>query len=281
MDNNQTTHPSSQLHNAQMIKNGNDTTFYHTDNAQTDTMSLENQFDAKDSSSWFNESLLLSWQQTFGNIKHGYVKAADNLVDELLVTLTQKQVNDALYNFVTKNVGLLHNLKLDIHDNWLRLTCTVDIMGLYTTVASNFELVHLQLDRHTQRLVLKQIGDTDVIELHSKQWYKAPAARLGVGLYRTLLRKDPLPFILNKIKIKGIPFTGHKGNIIYLDIGRWLKNNDMIMKNLKKVQINDGYLKAQQLLLKVQPNFGDILSFGDPDADIITEKDNPKYQKAD
>lgn len=264
-----------------MIKNGNDTTFYHTDNAQTDTMSLENQFDAKDSSSWFNESLLLSWQQTFGNIKHGYVKAADNLVDELLVTLTQKQVNDALYNFVTKNVGLLHNLKLDIHDNWLRLTCTVDIMGLYTTVASNFELVHLQLDRHTQRLVLKQIGDTDVIELHSKQWYKAPAARLGVGLYRTLLRKDPLPFILNKIKIKGIPFTGHKGNIIYLDIGRWLKNNDMIMKNLKKVQINDGYLKAQQLLLKVQPNFGDILSFGDPDADIITEKDNPKHQKAD
>lgn len=281
MDNTQTTHLSSQLHNAQMIKNGNDTTFYHTDNAQTDTMSLENQFDAKDSSSWFNESLLLSWQQTFGNIKHGYVKAADNLVDELLVTLTQKQVNDALYNFVTKNVGLLHNLKLDIHDNWLRLTCTVDIMGLYTTVASNFELVHLQLDRHTQRLVLKQIGDTDVIELYSKQWYKAPAARLGVGLYRTLLRKDPLPFILNKIKIKGIPFTGHKGNIIYLDIGRWLKNNDMIMKNLKKVQINDGYLKAQQLLLKVQPNFGDILSFGDPDADIITEKDNPKHQKAD
>ena len=46
-------------------------------------MSLENQFDAKDSSSWFNETLLLSWQQTFGNIKHGYVKAADNLVDEL------------------------------------------------------------------------------------------------------------------------------------------------------------------------------------------------------
>lgn len=187
MDNTQTTHLSSQLHNAQMIKNGNDTTFYHTDNAQTDTMSLENQFDAKDSSSWFNETLLLSWQQTFGNIKHGYVKAADNLVDELLVTLTQKQVNDALYNFVTKNVGLLHNLKLDIHDNWLRLTCTVDIMGLYTTVASNFELVHLQLDRHTQRLVLKQIGDTDVIELHSKQWYKAPAARLGVGLYLSLI----------------------------------------------------------------------------------------------
>ena len=105
MDNTQTTHLSSQLPNAQMMKNGNDTTFYHTDKTQTDTMSLENQFDAKDSSSWFNESLLLSWQQTFGNIKHGYVKAADNLVDELLVTLTQKQVNDALYNFVTKMLG--------------------------------------------------------------------------------------------------------------------------------------------------------------------------------
>lgn len=66
--------------------------------------------------SLISDSLLLGWQQAFGNIKHGYVKAADSLVDEIRVTLTQQQVNDALYKFVTKNVKMLHNLKLDIHE---------------------------------------------------------------------------------------------------------------------------------------------------------------------
>lgn len=230
--------------------------------------------------SLISDSLLLGWQQAFGNIKHGYVKAADSLVDEIWVTLTQQQVNDALYKFVTKNVKMLHNLKLDIHEGWLRLSCTVDIMGIFATVASNFELVHLQLDRHTQRLVLRQISNTDIIELHTKQWYKAPAARMAVGAYRLFLRKDPLPFILSSIKIKGIPFTEHKGDVIYLEIGRWLKNSEMIMTNLKKAQVNDGELGAQQLLLKIQPNFGEILSLGDPNADIISEKDNPdKHQQ--
>lgn len=245
--------------------------------------SLLNEHTYDDSSSFqsdalISDGLLSGWQQVFGNIKHGYIKAADSLVDEILITLSQKQVNDALYKFVTKNVKMLHNLKLDMHDNWLRLTCTVNIMGIFATVASNFQLVHLQLDRHTQRLVLRQISDTDIIELHTKQWYKAPAARIALGAYRLFLRKDPLPFILSSIKIKGIPFTEHKGNVIYLDIGRWLKSNEMIMTNLKKAQVNDGDLKPQQLLLKIQPNFGDILSFGDPNADIITEKDNPDKQ---
>ena len=113
--------------------------------------------------SLISDSLLLGWQQAFGNIKHAYVKAADSLVDEIWVTLSQQQVNDALYKFVTKNVKMLHNLKLDIHEGWLRLSCTVDMMGIFATVASNFELVHLQLDRHTQRLVLRQISDTDII----------------------------------------------------------------------------------------------------------------------
>ncbi len=226
-------------------------------------------------SSFVFENLLMSWQQTLGNIKHNYAKAADNLVDELLATISGEQLNDALYQYVTKNVSFLHDLQIDLHDGWLRLQCTVDILGLYFTVASNFELIHMQLDKYTQRIVLKQISQTDVIELHSRQWYKAPAARLAVSIYRALLRKDPLAFILSSIKIKGVPFTEHKGEIIYLEIGRWLKNSEQIMTMLKKAQVNYGELHQDQLLLKVQLNFGEILSLGDPDADIITEKDNP------
>lgn len=225
------------------------------------------------------ENLLMGWQQTLGNLKHNYATTADNYIDEFLITVSQEQINDALYKFVTKKLKFLHLLTLDLQDGKLRLTCTVDMYGIYTTVAGNFELVHIQLDRHTQRLVLKQIGETEVLELHTKNWYKAPLVRFAIKTYRALTRKDPLPFILNQIKIKGVPFTENKGNIIYLEIGRWLKKIDRFNGMIRKVQVNHGIVKSEQLILQLQPNFGEILSFGDPNADIITAKDNPANAK--
>lgn len=221
------------------------------------------------------DNVLLGWQQTLGNLKHSYASAADNFVDEILLTVSQTQINDALNQFVVKNVGLLHHLSLQIHDGYLRLSCTADVMGMFISVASDFRLVHLQVDRHTQRLVLQQISDTDIIELHAKKWFYPPAIRFAVSAYRRLLRKDPLPFILNLIKIKGVPFVEYKGNVIYLEIGRWLGGIDHFQNTIRRAQVNNGELKPQQLLIKLQPNFGEILSFGDPNADIITHKDNP------
>ncbi|OOR90129.1 hypothetical protein B0181_05495 [Moraxella caviae] len=223
----------------------------------------------------FVEDLFLSWQQTLGSVKHSYASAADSFIDEFFVTVSQEQLNDLLYQYVTKNVDMVLDLKLELHDGWLRLIATVNFKGIFATVASNFELVQLQLDRHRQRLVLRQISDTDIIELHSRKFWQAPLARFAVKSYRTLLKKDPLPFILSSIPIKGVPFTEHKGDVIYLEIGRWLKKAKIVMKNIRKVQINTGVTMHEQLILKAQPNFGEILSFGDPNADIITEDDNP------
>lgn len=221
------------------------------------------------------EDLFVTWQQTLVSIKHSYAAATSNLIDEIEVPVIQSQINDALYTYVVKKVDMVHDLKLEIHEGWLRLSTTVNVKGIFASVASNFELVHLQLDRHTQRVVLRQISDTDVLELHSKSWWQAPLAKFAVNTYRTLLKKDPLPFILNKIKIKGVPFTEHKGNVIYLEIGRWLKNSEQIMNIIKKVQINQGILAKEQLILRAKPNFGEILSLGDQNSPIITEKDNP------
>lgn len=225
------------------------------------------------------ENLLFSWQQTLGNIKHSYATTADSLIDEFLLTISQAQINDALYQYVVRNVKMLHHLHLDLHEDYLRLTCTVDVMGIYATVASDFQLVQIQLNKHSQRLVLKQISPTDVLELHTRTWYQAPLARFAVGAYRALLRKDPLPFILSSIKIKGVPFTEHKGNVIYLEIGRWLTKIDKFADIIRRVQVNHGILKDEQLLLRLQPNFGEILSFGDPNDDIITAKDKPKIDE--
>lgn len=221
------------------------------------------------------EDLFASWQNTLSSIKHSYATATSNLIDEIKIPIMQAQINDALYTYVVKNVGMVHDLKLAIDDGRLRLSTTVNVMGIFASVASNFELVHLQLNRHTQRLVLRQISDTDVLELHSKAWWQVPLAKFALNAYRTILKKDPLPFILNKIKIKNVPFTEHKGNVVYLEIGRWLKNSEQIMDIIKKVQINQGTLAKEQLIIHAEPNFGEILSFGDANSPVITEKDNP------
>lgn len=223
----------------------------------------------------FLESIFARWQHALGSIKHSYAITADTWIDEILATVSQEQINDALHNFVVKNVSFLLKLELELFDEHLRLHCTANLLGMHLSVASNFKLIQIRLDRHVQKLVLQQISPTDVLSLHTKAWYKAPVITFAINAYRALLKKDPLPFLLSlSPKLRGLPFVEYKGNIIYLEIGRWLP--DDIKAHLKKAQINGGDTQKEQLVLRVQPNFGDILSFGDPNADIITEKDNPQ-----
>ncbi len=225
------------------------------------------------------ESLVAAFQNTLSNLKHSYATTAGNLVDEIWVTGSQEQINDALNRFVVKNVGMVLDLHLELFDGFLRLYCTADVLGMHLSVASNFKLTEARLDRHVQQFAFEQISNTDIITLHSKSWWKTPAIRFAVSAYRLLLKKDPLPFLLSlSPKLKGRPFVEYKGNVIYLEIGRWLSND--IKNHLKKAQVNHGMVKKEQLVLKVQPNFGEILSFGDPNADIITEKDNPKNSQS-
>lgn len=64
-----------------------------------------------------------------------------------------------------------------------------------------------------------------------------------------------------------------KEDIIYLDIHRWLKNNEKIMSTLHKVQVNYGEVEEEQLVLKTQVNYRDLLGGSNGD-NIISEKDN-------
>lgn len=221
------------------------------------------------------EVLLGSWQQLMGNLKTSYVNTTDRLIDEVYITLSQEQVNDALAKFVTNNVDMLLNLRMDLHHNWLRLYCTVNVMGIFASVYSDFRLVDASLTGKVQRFVFEQIGNTEIVELHSKKWWQVPAAKLGVKLYRTVMRADPLPFLLSKIKVKNEPFATHKGNYIYLDIHRYLAKQKKILKTLQKVQINHAETKNHELILKAQLNPAELISFGTSGEDIITEKDNP------
>lgn len=201
--------------------------------------------------------------------QNSYEKLENAVEQEFFVPANQTQLNQALERFVTNNVDAILDLHLDLHENWLRLYTTVNTYGVFANLAVNLSLVHVQLDRHHQRFVFGQLSNTDVLALHTDNYFKTKAVRLAVWFFHKVLKKDPLGMILQKINL-----VHQKEEILYLDIGRWLKKNQMIMDTLKKVQVNHGFLAEEQLVLKANANIAEIISLG-TDKLVISEADNP------
>ncbi|MBS9779348.1 MAG: hypothetical protein KGV51_01855 [Moraxellaceae bacterium] len=217
-----------------------------------------------------NEQLLLL-ANNFAKNMLGQMQTLNNkLEDEFLLTVQEKQLNDALARFVTRNVRAIREMKIELHDGWFRLSCIVYIKGIYAHLASNFDLVHIQLDRQRQRLVFAQQGDTEILELYTKNFLHKIAINKGVPLYRKIMKEDPLGLILKKINLARV-----KENVFYIDIGRWLRKNKKIMTNLYKVQVNYGRIAPHQLVLQAKANPRDLLAMNES-GNIISEKDKPE-----
>lgn len=210
------------------------------------------------------------WQYFTKQFQDTYEKLADTLDTEFQVPVSEADINKMLYQFVVKNVSSILDLHLNIYDGWFRLYATINIYGIFTEVASNFKLVHVQLDRNRQRLVFQQLTQTDVLSLNCQFYPKKSAVKSSIWLYRKLLQKDPLGFLLDLATV-----AKAKEDIIYLDMNRWLKKNQNIMQTLHKVQVNYGLLAEEQLILKANINIADVLNFGQNNA-LITEADNPE-----
>ena len=221
----------------------------------------------------FNESFSDGWDSITNTIKKLYNKTTDKLDDEIPLPVNQKYVNDALQKFVTDNVKSILELRVELHDDWLRLFCTINVAGIYTEVASNFSLVHVQLDRNVQRFVFGQLTYTDVLQLRCESFVKRQGIKLAIWFYHKVLKKDPLGVILTYINI-----ARAKEDIIYLDIHRWLKNNKKIMSALHKIQVNDGEVEEELLVLKTQVNYRDLLGSSRGE-DIIGDDDEPELMK--
>ena len=218
----------------------------------------------------FNESLSDGWESITHAIKKLYNKTTDKIDDEIRLPVAQKYVNDALQKFVTDNVGPILELRVELHDNWFRLYCTINVAGIYVEVASNFRLVHAQLDRNVQRFVFGQLTYTDVLNFRCESFVKRQGIKLAIWFYHSVLKKDPLGVILSYINI-----ARAKEDIIYLDIHRWLKNNKKIMSTLHKVQVNYGEVEEEQLILKTQVNYRDLLGTSSGE-NIINDGDEPE-----
>ena len=214
-------------------------------------------------------------QQVMQRSQRWYEKLEDAAEQEFLIPATERQINEALQKFVVKNVNAIMDLSLELHDGWLRLYATVNIKGIFAKLAVNLSLVHVQLDRHRQRFVFSQLSDTDVIALYTDSYLKTKGVDIALWWFHKVIKKDPLGLILGKINL-----TRQKEDILYLDIGRWLKKNKKIMDTLRKVQVNHGFLAEQQLVLKANANIADALNIG-TGKQVITEADNPANAKID
>ena len=221
----------------------------------------------------FSESFNEGWDSLTHTLKKLYNKTTDKLDDEIRLPVAQKYVNDALQKFVTDNVKAILELRVELHEQWFRLYCTINVAGIYVEVASNFRLVHAQLDRNVQRFVFGQLTYTDVLNLRCESFFKRQGIKLAIWFYHSVLKKDPLGVILTYINI-----ARAKEDIIYLDIHRWLKKNQKIMSTLHKVQVNYGEVEEEQLILKTQINYRDLLATSSNE-NIINDDDEPELMK--
>ena len=221
----------------------------------------------------FDESFSDGWERLTQSVKNLYNKTTDKFENELSLPVAQQYVNDALQKFVTDNVKAILELRVEMHDDWFRLYCTIDISGIYIEVASNFSLIHVQLDRNVQRFVFGQQTYTDVLNLRCESFIKRQGIKLFIWFYHRILKKDPLGFILSYINI-----ARAKDEVIYLDINRWLKKNKKIISTLHKVQVNYGELEEEQMILKTQINYRDLLA-ASSNEDIISDADKPELMQ--
>ncbi|MBE0443577.1 MAG: hypothetical protein ACTH7W_01910 [Psychrobacter sp.] len=222
----------------------------------------------------FDESFSNGWERLIQSVRQVYDKTADKFEDELALPVTQEYVNDALQKFVTNNVKAILELRVEMHDDWFRLYSTINTAGIYVEVASNFSLVHVQLDRNVQRLVFGQQTYTDILNLRCESYLKRQGVKFFIWFYHSILKKDPLGFLLSYIKI-----ARAKDEVIYIDIHRWLKNNKKIISTLHKVQVNYADLEEEQMILKAQVNYRDLLA-ASSNEDIISDDDEPDLMQA-
>lgn len=183
-----------------------------------------------------------------------YRIAEDFIEEEREFPLSQVLLNATIQKYVTDNVSALQDLHADIHDDWLKLYCTVDYSGLYATLCVDLKLVQMELNRDVQLLVFEQISETQVIEARFSSVFKKIGFNVAVFFFQKVLKKDPLGMILEKLEVVKV-----KHDLLYLDLNRWLGKVDSIMSTLRKIHVNHAVLRETEFVLLANVNVAGIL----------------------
>jgi hypothetical protein len=197
------------------------------------------------------------------NIKGFYHKAEDLIEEERELPLSQNLLNATIQKYVTDNVEALKDLHADIYDDWCRLYATLDYQGIYTTLSVDLRLVQMQLDKDIQQLVFEQISETEVISASFSSPIKKVAFNIALFVFKKILHKDPLGFILQKLDVIEI-----KHDLLYLGLNKYLENSDSVIRTLNKIHVNHAILREGQFVLKANLNLQGIFR-RDPQKDTL------------
>lgn len=189
------------------------------------------------------------------SVQRIYSRAEDLIEEEREFPVAQNMLNATFQKYVTDNVELLKDLHADLYDDWLRLYATVDVAGIYAALSVDLKLVQMEFNPDRQLIVFEQISQTQVIESRFSNVFKKMGVNFALFLSQKVLKKDPLAPILQHYKI-----LEAKHGLLYLDLNQWLGDVDVIMRTLRKVNVNHGVLKETELVLIGQVDLDGILN---------------------
>lgn len=194
-----------------------------------------------------------------------YQRAEDLIEEERDFSVSQNMLNATLQKYVTDKVTLLKDLHADVHNDWLRLYATVDIVGIYAELSVDLRLIQMQFDQEIQLLVFEQISKTQVLDARFDAAWKKFGANLALFFYQRMMDKDPLGPILQRYDIVQV-----KHGLLHLSLNRWLGDIDKVIRTLKRVHINHGILKESELILLANVNLDGVFNRSKKD-DIMDE----------
>jgi hypothetical protein len=211
-------------------------------------------------------------------VREVYHKAEDLLEDEMKLPLSQNLLNSTMKRYVTDKVEAIDDLHANIYDGWLRLFATIHYKGIQANLSTDLLLTHMQLDKDVQRLVFEQRGGTDVINITFDKPWKKIGFNLALWFCRSVIHRDPLGIILSKLNVITV-----KHDLLYLDLGKYLADNEKVINALRRVQVNHATLEPEQFVLKANLNLKAIFGMekeplsddgcGDSRDDLPTIKD--------
>lgn len=189
-----------------------------------------------------------------------YKKTEDFVGEQRQFSISEAFLNATLERFVTDNVSWIKEMRMEIHDHWLRLYATIDYSGQYVELSVDLKLLEVSVNHREQLFVFQQLSDTQVIKSDFKAFYYTWLAKGALFYYQDLKQHDPLGMILQRFNI-GVT---EKNGLLYLDLMRWFKNNKAVLKSLKKVNLTHGVLQEKQLVATGQMFLEEIFPFPIP-----------------
>lgn len=178
-------------------------------------------------------------------LSHFYQKAEHFMGEERQFAISEAFLNATLERFVTDNVSWIKEMRMEIHDHWLRLYATIDYSGQYVELSVDLKLLEVDINHQQQLFVFQQLSDTQVIKSDFRAFYYTWLAKGALFYYQDIKQHDPLGMILQRFNI-GVT---EKNRLLYLDLMRWFKNNKSVLNSLKKVNITHGVLQEKQLVV--------------------------------